>query len=332
MNGRRLVLVSLVAALLSRDAQAASGPDVSAAPTGRVPRIGILGYAVEPALIELLRQSLKDLGRVEGRDYVLEQRATEARIDELPGRAAELLRLEVDVILAVGTPSVRAAQQATGTVPIVMVGIGLDPVQLGIVQSLARPGGNVTGVAALGAELWGKRLQLFRTAVPKASHVSFLSNPSNPGNLLASKEFGIVATAAGLRTHFVTAKDLGELDRALAEIAREAPDALVCAWDAFFQLHARRIFDFALQRRLPTLSAIREFVEGGALMSYGTDLPSQWKHAARYLDRILGGTKPADLPVEQPLRFELVINRKTAKVLGLTIPPELMLLADRVIE
>ncbi len=332
MNGRRLVLVSLFAALLAGTLRAASDPNVSAAPTGRVPRIGILGYGVAPALIDLLRQSLKDLGRVEGRDYVFEQRATEARIDELPGRAEELLRLKVDVILASGTPSVRTAQQATRTVPIVMVGIGADPVQLGFVQSLARPGANVTGVAAQATEIMGKRLQLFRTAVPKASHVSFLSNPSNPGNLLAAKEFGVVATAAGLRTHFVTAKDLGELDRALAEIAREAPDALVCAWDTFLRLHARRIFDFALQRRLPTLSPIREFVEAGALMSYGTDLPNQWKLAARYLDRILGGTKPADLPVEQPLQFELVINRKTAKALGLTIPPELMLLADRVIE
>ena len=274
-----------------------------------------------------------EVRRVEQRDYVVEYQASDANVNELPGRAAELVRRNVDVIIASGTPSVRAAQKATSTIPVVMVGVGFDPVRLGLVQSLGRPGGNITGVAALGVELIAKRLQLFREVVPALSRVGVLFNPTNPANVLSLSEFRTAASAARMAVQPVAeAKAGSEIGPALKRVARGKPDGMYIVWDAMLQAHAKQIGEFTLAHRIPTLAAIKEHVEAGALMSYGAKLPEQWKRLAHFVDRILSGAMPATLPVEQPIAFELVINRKTAKVLGLTIPPELLLLADKVIE
>ena len=331
MRTRRRFLIALAAAPAALLGATAGADEPGPHPAGPASRVGLLGYGVDAGRIDSFRQGMRELGRVEGRDFAIENRASEARIDELPGRAAELVRLKVDVIVADSTPSVRAAQQATGTVPIVMI-LGADPVQAGFVRSLAHPGGNVTGVVALSADLWGKRLQLFRQLVPRLSRVVFLANPANPANIVSANKFRAVAEAAALKVRVVTARDREELERAFAEVSQEAPQGLVSGLDTFLQKHAKEIGDFALRRKLPTLAQATEFVEAGALMSYGANIRDLWKHVARYVDKILKGAKPADLPVEQPMLFELVLNRKTAKALGLTIPPELLLLADRVIE
>jgi putative ABC transport system substrate-binding protein len=300
---------------------------------GKVAHIGILGYGVDDSMLEVFRRGMLEFGRVEKRDYVLEYRASEGRVEDLAGRANELVGLHVDVILASGTPSVRAAQKATTTIPVVMVSVGLDPVRLGLVQSLGRPGGNVTGVAALGVELLAKRLQLFHELIPALSRVGVLLNPSNPANVLSLREFRTAASAARITVEpVVEAKTSGEIPSALRELAAAKPEGMYIVWDAMLQAHAKGIAEFAFEQRIPTLAAIKEHVEAGALMSYGAKLPDQWRRLAHFVDRILNGATPATLPVEQPIAFELVINRKTAKALGLTIPPELLLLADKVIE
>jgi putative ABC transport system substrate-binding protein len=301
-------------------------------PSTQVRRVGLLGYSVDPALIEVFRTSMGELGWIEGRNVSYELRCSEARIEALPARASDLIQSKVDVIVASGTPSLRAAKQTTHTVPIVMVGIGSDPTVLGFVQSLARPGGNVTGVASLGVELWGKRLQLFKEVVPKLSKAIYLYNRANPSNLLTEKEIGVAATNAGVNVKGVPAGDPAELERAFALVASESPDALVCVWDAFLQAHAREIADFAIGHRLPILAPIKEYVQAGALMSYGAKLPDQWRRAAQYADKILRGTSPSDLPVEQPLAFELVINRRTAKALEIKIPSITLFQADQIID
>ncbi|HTO86364.1 MAG TPA: ABC transporter substrate-binding protein [Thermoanaerobaculia bacterium] len=298
----------------------------------QVRRIGVLGYAVDPALIGAFRAELRKFGWIEGGNVVFEYRYSEATVEALPARAAKLIGSKVDVIVASGTPSVLAAKDVTRTVPIVMVGIGSDPTRTGLVQSLARPGGNVTGVAALGAELWGKRLQLFKEVLPRLSRATLLLNRTNPNNILAEQEINIAAPKAGLAVQAVAASDPAGLENAFTQIASGSPDALICVWDAFLQAHAREIAEFAIGRRLPMVAALREFVQDGALMSYGAKLSEQWRRAAFYVDRILKGTSPADLPVEQPMAFELVINRKTAKALGIQIPPVTLLQADQIID
>jgi putative ABC transport system substrate-binding protein len=326
-------LALLVLALLAASVGAAVGAqDQKVQHTAKVHRIGHLGHGLEPSLIEAFRQALRELGYVEGGNIVAEYRYAEGRVEGLSDLAAELVRLKVDVIVANGTPATRAARQATSTVPIVMVGVGVDPVQAGLVRSLAQPGGNVTGVVALGAELSGKRLDLLREAFPRVSRAAVLFNPTNPGNTFAVNLLQSVAPRTGVKLRTVAARDASELERAFAEIAREAPDALIEIWDAFLLSHAKRIADFAVQHRLPTLAPIKEYVHAGALMSYGASVPAQWRRAAHYVEKILKGTKPADLPVEQPTQFELVINLKTARALGVTILPALLLRADQVIE
>jgi putative ABC transport system substrate-binding protein len=301
-------------------------------PYGGKPRIGILGYGVDASMLESFRQGMLELGRIEQRDYVVVYKASQAPVEELSARAAELVGLNVDLIIASGTPSVRAAQKATSTIPVVMVGVGLDPVRLGLVQSLARPGGNITGVAALGVELIAKRLQLFRDMVPGLTRVSVLMNPTNPGNVLSLAEFRAAASTAGVKVQPVMeAKDGSGLSRALTGIAGSPPPGMYIVWDAMLQAHATEIAEFAVAHRIATLAAIKEHVQSGALMSYGAKLPDQWKRTAQFADRVLKGSKPATMPVEQPTAFELVINRKAARALGLTIPPELLILADKVI-
>ena len=324
------VLGSAIATLLC---PALLGQETRAQPAGKQLRIGILGYGVDSGLLEAFRQGMLEVGRVEQRDYVVVFRGSEAPVEELPARASDLVGLNVDVIIASGTPSVRAAQKATGSIPVVMVGVGLDPVRLGLVQSLGRPGGNITGVAALGVELMAKRLQMFREVVPRLSRVAILMNPTNPANVLSMEEFQRAASAAGVAARPVAEARKGDdLARALSEVAAASPEGMCIVWDAMLQAHAKEIADFAIAHRIATLAAIKEHVLAGALMSYGAKLPDQWRRLAQFADRILKGANPATLPVEQPTAFELVINRKTAKALGLTIPPDLLVLADKVIE
>ena len=309
----------------------AAWPALHAQPAAKLARVGHLGHGLDSALMATFRQSLVELGYAEGRNIAFEYRYAEGRADALPALADELAALNVDVIVANGTPAARAAQRATSTVPIVIVGVGGDPVQLGLVRTLSRPGGNVTGIAARGTELWGKRLELFREALPQLTRVAILANPNNPGNVLAVKELEAVAPHAAVKLHTVMARNPGELARAFAEIPRESPDAMIVIWDAFLLSHGKRIADFAVKQRLPTLAPVKEYVHVGALMSYGANVPDQWRRAAHYVDRILKGARAADLPVEQPTKFDLAINLSTAKALGLKLPTTLVLRADDVV-
>ena len=303
---------------------------------GKVPRIGYLSLVRADAprtqdVREVIRQGLRDLGWIEGQTIALEWRYAEERAERLPDLAAELVRLQVDVIVTTsGEPAARAAKDATTTIPIVM--LSADPLGTGLVASLARPGGNVTGVSIQAAEVGGKRLALLKDAVPHASRVAVLWNTAFPGKDLEWHDTQVAARALGVTVHAVEVRGPDDFDGAFAVIARERPDALVVFADALTLGHQRRIVDFATQHRLPLISEIKEFAQAGGLMTYGASLPALMRRTAYYVDRILKGTKPADLPVEQPSKFELVINLKTAKALGLTIPPTLLILADEVLQ
>jgi putative ABC transport system substrate-binding protein len=267
-----------------------------------------------------------------GHNIAIEGRYAEDNVERLPALAAELVRLHVDVIVAYGTPATRAAKQATSTIPIIMTAVGVDPVEAGLVASMARPGGNVTGTAAFSTELWGKRLELLKEAVPRLSRLAVLWNPANPGNAFCVKEIQAVALAMGVPLQPLEVRDANAFEHAFAKIAMEPPDALLTCLDPLTLAHARPIADFAVRSRLPTLTAIREYVQAGVLMSYGRSLSGEVRRAAYYMDKILKGTKPADLPVEGPMQFELVINLKTAQALGLTLPPTLLFQAAEVIQ
>ncbi len=301
---------------------------------GRMHRIAVMvsgSPSVQTYRIEALQAGLRDLGYVEGKNIIIELRWAEGKYDRLPKLAAELVRLKVDVMVTGGTPSTKAAMQATTTVPIVMVGTG-DPLRSRLVASLAKPGGNVTGVTQLGADVAGKRLQLLNDTVPNISRVAFLWNRANASQLPYFKELQAAARELKLTIQSVEAQEPLHLERAFAEMMRERPDALLVTADSLHELRHAWIVDFTAKNRLPALYQLREYVEAGGLMSYGASITEQYRHAATYVDRILKGTKPADLPVEQPTKFELVINRKTATALGLTIPPALLLQVDRVID
>jgi putative ABC transport system substrate-binding protein len=306
-----------------------------AQPAAHVHRIGLLstGSSLAPRPnIEAFQQGLRDLGYVEGQNIIIEYRYDEGKAERLPDLAVELVRLHVDVIVAASTTATRAAKQATSTIPIIMTGIGVDPVEAGLVASMAQPGGNVTGVAAFGAELWGKRLELFKEAVPRLSRLAVLWNPANPGNALCVKDIQAWALAMGVQLQSLEVRDANAFEPAFAAIAKETPDALVTCPDSLTSAHARPIADFAVRNRLPTLTAFRAYVQAGGLMSYGRSLLDQFRRAAYYVEKILKGTKPADLPVERPMQFELVINLKTAQALGLTLPPTLLFQATEVIQ
>ena len=310
--------LGILAAPLAADAQ----------PPTKVPRIGLLDYA---AFWEPLRQGLRDLGYVEGQNIAFEYRPTEGRRERLPDLAAELLRLKVDVIVTYGTPGTLAAKQATTTIPIVMVGVG-DPLRTGLVPSLARPGGNVTGSSQLGPELSAKRLELLKESLPKVTRVAFLWNPTNPTQVVHFEDIQVGARALGVTLQSVKVSSPNEFESAFAAMMRGRPDALMITADPLHQLHVRRIIDFAAKSRLPAMYQVPENVIAGGLMSYGTNLPELFRRGAFYVDKILKGAKPADLPVEQPTKFELVINMKTAKALGLTIPQSVLVRADQVIQ
>ena len=297
----------------------------------KIPRIGIIGdWPEDSPSWEVFRQGLRDLGYVEGQNLAMEWRFTEGNLDRLAETATELVRLQMDIIVTTGTPATRAAMHATTTIPIIMVSAG-DPLRAGLVASLARPGGNVTGSTILGPELSAKRLQLLKEILPTASRVAFLWNPTNPANVLHFEDIQAGARALGVTLHSVEVRSPSEFESAFAAMRRERPDALIITADAMHQQHVGQILDFAAKSRLPVMSNVKENVVGGALVSYGASQSELFRRAALYVDKILKGTRPSDLPVQQPTQFELVINLKTAQALGLTIPPILLFQADEVI-
>ena len=329
MDRRGFLLVvggSCLAAPLAAEAQ----------PTGKVYRIGYLAQgsgsgAASLRPLEGFRQGLRELGWVEGQNIVIEYRYAEGRIDRLPRLADELIQLKVDVIAASPTGAALAARNASRTIPI--VGMSLtEPVELGLVASLARPGGNVTGVTyGVDTDIFGKQLGLLREAVPKVRRVAVLSNPS-PAQPLIIRNITAAARSLGLQLQLLEAREPGEFDGAFAAMAKEHAGGLLVVGDSMFFLHRARLADLAVRHRLPSMSTQTQWVEVGGLMSYAASLPELYRRAAIYVDKILKGAKPADLPIEQPTKFELVINLKTAKALGLTIPQSLLLRADQVID
>jgi len=303
---------------------------VEAQPPKTVPRIGLLsaGTAQLP-YIEAFREGLRDLGYVEGKNIVVDWRHAGGKVEQLPNLAAELSRLQVDVIVATRTPAIHAAAQATKTIPIVMAGSG-DPVAEGVVASLARPGGNVTGLAMLGPELNGKRLELLKEAFPNRSRVAVLRGPETRSHILKDIE-----TAAGsLRLELlpVIVGGAPELKREFETATKGRAQAILTLSQPFSTEHRTQILQLAAKSRLPAMYERNDFVEAGGLMSYGVNLTDLYRRAAIYVDKILKGAKPADLPVEQPKKFEFIINLKAAKQIGLTIPPNVLVRADRVIK
>ena len=328
---RRVGLVSLLclttlAAPLAAEAQ----------PAAKVPRIGYLAgsLATSPHLREAFRQGLRDLGYVEGRNVVIEYRDAEGKYDRLPALAADLVALKVDVIVVTSTPAALAAKQATRTIAIVLAFVA-DPIGSGLVTSLARPGGNVTGLSFMAPELVGKRLELLKQAVPGASRIAVLWHPGDLGEGTEKemlKEADVAARALGVRLQVVEVRGPEDFDRAFSDMTRARADAVTVQSTNIFFIERRRLVDLAAKNRLPAMYLVREFVDAGGLMSYAPNVADLFRRAATYVDKILKGVKPADLPVEQPTKFELVINMKTAKALGLTIPPLLLLRADQVIQ
>ena len=293
----------------------------------KIPRIGILSSDAASTREEAFRQGLRDLGDVEGQNVAIESRYADGRFEKLPGLATELVRLNVDVIVASPTEAIRAAQGATKTIPIVMAFSG-DPVGSGIVAQLAHPGGNITGLTTMAAELTAKRLEFLKAIAPTISRVSFLANQATPKQFVSEVE--AAGRVMGVHISAVMVQDANELDRTFSAMAKGAVDGLVV--DLVLHEYRRRIADLAIRHRFPAVSGPREFAAAGGLMAYGPDYRDLFRRAATYVDKILRGAKPADLPVEQPTKFELVINLKTAKALGLTIPPSLLGRADEVVQ
>jgi len=301
-----------------------------------LPRIGFLAAASlsdprVPRYVQAFRQGLRELGYVEGQNIAIEFRWAEGQYDRLPGLAAELVRLKVNVIVAGGPPAIQAAKQATETIPIVMAAVA-DPVATGFVASLARPGGNITGLSMMLPELVGKQLELLKEILPKVSRVAFLGNPANPAYAPLVRHAQDTARALGVRLQPLEARDPSEIDSAFAAITTERAGAVIVLGDTVLLDHRTRIADHAVRRRLPTVFGVSEYAEAGGLLAYGPSLSDGYRRAATYVDKILKGAKAADLPVEQPATFELVINLKAAKALGLTIPQAVLQRADRVIQ
>ncbi len=300
---------------------------------GKVPRIGFLFYGSPGPSPELdaFRQGLRELGYIEGQDITIEYRFASGRVGQLPELAAELVRLNLDVIVTPGTPASVAAKQATSTIPIVFAGVA-DAVGAGLVADFARPGGNITGLTGISAELGGKRLDLLKEVVPKASRVAVLFNPADRSNVLVLKELQESAPALRLTLQPLGVRGPGEFEGAFVAMSRKRAHELFGAAGILTTEHRKAVVDLAAKSRIPAMWGERQFVEAGGLMSYAVNFYDQVRSAATYVDKILKGAKPGDLPVEQPTKFELVINLKTAKALGLTIPQSLLLRADEVIQ
>lgn len=313
-----------------------SAPTLSIAQPARVWRIGVLAPRSRPVIAEdplygAFVRSMRDLGYLEGKNLVIEWRFADGKYERLPAQAEELARLSVDVMLAATPPAVHAAKQATSTIPIVMLTISNAEV-LGFVPSLARPGGNITGMSNLAADVVVKHPELLRAAIPRLAHIGVLVNPGNQVHKNALKLVHESAKTLGARVSPVVARKTSDIEDAFGGLAKKRAAALIVLPDPLFFTQARQIAGLAMRNRMPTIVWARQLVDAGCLLSYGPDLAEDYRRAATYVDRILKGAKPGELPVEQPTKLELVINRRTAKALGLTIPQELLLRADEVIE
>ena len=315
-----LLTTVLLATVSSTEAQQAK----------KVHRLGVLNLAGVTFQREAFLQGLSELGYVEGKNITIEYRSAEGKYDQLPDLAAELVRLKVDVILTQSTPAAVAAKNATTTIPIVMAG-GSDPVATGLVASLARPGGNITGITIMNAETAGRRLALLKETSAKVSRVAILWNSTNPGAAVVFKQTQTAAQDLGLQLQSLDVQSASALEGAFKGATRGGANALVLLASVPVSNHLRQVADFAVRNRLASIYDRSDFVDAGGLMSYGTHLPEMFRRALIYVDKILKGAKPADLPVEQPMKFELVINLKTAKQIGLTIPQSVLYRADKVI-
>jgi len=308
---------------------------VQAQQPGKIYRIGYLSAAapdVSATVIDAFRQGLRERGWIEGRNIVIEFRWARGKLDLLPELASELVRMNVDVLVAAPTPPAMAASKATRTIPIVVIGVN-DPVGLGLVSSLARPGGNVTGLTySVGQEIYGKQLALLKEVAPKAKRVAVLWNPDISTLAPTIKDVHAAARSLELKLQPLEARGPAELESAFSAMARERVDGLLVIVDSVFSFHRAQLVDLAARSRLPAAYTNRQPVEAGGLMSYGPSFADLWHRAAGYVDRILKGAKPGDLPFEQPTKYELVVNLKTAKAFGLTIPQSVILRADEVIE
>jgi len=327
---RRAFLAAITGALLA-------APLAAQAESEKVPRIGVFLYTAAPRpgqsnqLLEAFRGGLRNLGYVEGQNVILEYRWAGGSNQRAAELAAELAHLDVAVIIAGGTPATQEAKAATATIPIVMTGVG-DPIGSGIVASLARPGGNVTGLSLLDTELDGKRIELLKEAVPGLTRIAMLWSPNDPGMTLAFGRVEVACHTLQLALQSLAIRDPAEVPGTLQAAETGRPQALIVTAQPFTIRHQAEILNVVTKMRLPAMYTDRRFVDAGGLMAYGPSLVDVYRRAATYVDRLLKGAKPADLPVEQPTKFELVINLKTAKALGLTIPPSLLQRADQVIE
>lgn len=279
-----------------------------------------------------LRQGLRDWGYVDGRNVAVDFRYGAGKADKLPELADEIVRMKVDVIVTVGESAALAAKKATTSIPIVATEFGLDPVKAGLVSSLGRPDGNVTGLSSISDELWSKRLGLVRQIVPKMNRVAVMWNSTNPGNASCLAEIRAAGGAMGAQIQPVDVVDANAVQRAFAAIVRDPPDVLAVCWDSVTLEYAHAIADFAIKRKLATVAPLREYVKAGALLSFGNSLAAHRRRAAYYTDKIFKGVKPTDLPIERASTFELVVNAATAKALAVTVPPALGLIADELIE
>ena len=325
---RRDALILAVAAALPWAPSSAEAQ--RAGKMARVGRLSPISRATDERVFEQFRQGLRDRGWVEGETVAFEYRYAEGQLDRLPALASELVRLKVDVILAGSVAGALAAKGATGTVPIVMVAAS-DPVESGLVASFARPGGNVTGVTALYEALSAKRLELVKEAVPGVTRVGVLTTTLNPLGGRLHRELEEAARAMGVQLHVLQIRDPGEFEQAFVTMTRGGAGALLIGPDPMLNTHRTRLVELAARHRLPTMYGLREFVEAGGLMFFGASLAHMYVHAATYVDKILKGARPADLPVEQPTKFELVVNLQAARAIGLSISPALLLRANEVI-
>ena len=306
---------------------------LGAEPATKPFRIGWLGASSDASRgVTEFQQGLRDLRYIEGQNIVIEYRQSAGSITQLAELAAELTRIPVDVIVTSGESPALAAKRTSKSIPIVAIDLAWDPVKAGLIASLSKPEGNLTGLASQSDELWPKRLGLLKQVKPKTTRLVVLWNPGNQGNASCVAEISAGAASLDIEVQPLEARDAASLDRAFASIAPSQPDALAICWDSATLTNARSIADFAIRHRIPTVSPLREYVDAGALLSYGPSLAAQRRRAAYYVDRILKGVKPAGLPVEQPTQFDLVVNLATAKRLGIAVPPMIAGLADDVIQ
>jgi putative ABC transport system substrate-binding protein len=308
---------------------------LGAQPQGKVVRIGLLDFGASnpssDARWKALRERLRELGYVEGKNVVFEPRWGNGQVDRLASLAAELTKIKVDLIVTATGEASLAARQATSSIPIVTA-TGVDPVMLGLAASLGRPGGNVTGVTSLNSDLAGKRLELLKQLIPRASRIAILSDPDNRSSTFSVRAVESAGKSLGIVVQSVDARDQKEFDAAFQAMKRGRADAVILGVNTPFMADRRRLAELAVSHRLPMMTPAKEYAEAGGLVSYGTDYPDLFRRAAAYVDKVLKGAKPADLPIEQPTKFELVINLKTAKALGLTVPQSVLGRADEVIQ